>query len=67
MRDEQLPKFAVLVVLASDERDKTSTLALTEEIVEKLVGLLSTPILYAPIFRHVNEVEVHWLTEIERR
>ena len=66
LRDEQLPKFAVLVVLASDERDKTSVLALAEEIIEKFVRLLPSPVFDATVFRHVDEVEVHGFAEIER-
>ena len=63
---EQLPQLAVLVVLAADERNEPPFLALAEKVVEKFVRLLSSPVLDATVFWHVDEVEVHGFAEIER-
>ena len=63
--DEQLAQLAVLVVLAADERNEASALALAEEVVEKFVGLLPTPVLDTSMLRYVDKVEVHGLAQIE--
>ena len=55
---EQLPQLAILVVLAANERDLAAALALAEEVVEKLRGFLSAPILAAAELRKVDEVNV---------